>query len=222
MQNVPIVDQPRWPALDSIATPARMNFKMVWRSTGELVKYEDPAKHFRFTGTRASCQVEAQVEVPLSVFPESPIRQPPQNPTSPSSETKSTAVTATLGVGHLTRNRDMITGELNVSIDDGYQIAHSKTSHSGCVSSSVKQSAVLIRGDRVSTYSCSSCRHVNRHRNGPWPSPSIPAVNLPCRDHSQSGRRRHLRPFRRERTGCCPIAWIRREQRFLGLWPRIS
>jgi hypothetical protein len=68
------VDQPRWPALDSVTTTARMNFKVVWKSTGEPVKYDDPAKHFRFTGTRASCQLEAQVEVPSIGFPGSPIR----------------------------------------------------------------------------------------------------------------------------------------------------
>jgi len=53
MQNVPVVDQPRWPALDSVATPAKMTFKMVWKSTGERV---------------ASCQLEAQVEVPSIGF----------------------------------------------------------------------------------------------------------------------------------------------------------
>jgi len=68
MQNVPVVDQPRWPALDSIATPARMTFKMVWKSTGEPVKYDDSSKRFRFTGTRASCQLEAEVEVPSICF----------------------------------------------------------------------------------------------------------------------------------------------------------
>ncbi len=68
MQNVPVVDQPRWPALDSITTPARMTFKMVWKSTGEPVKYDDSSRHFRFTGTRASCQLEAQVEVPSIGF----------------------------------------------------------------------------------------------------------------------------------------------------------
>jgi len=68
MQNVPVIDQPHWPALDAIATPSRMNFKMVWKSTGEAVKYEDASKHFRFTGTRASCQMEAQVEVPSIGF----------------------------------------------------------------------------------------------------------------------------------------------------------
>jgi hypothetical protein len=68
MQTVDLIDQPRWPALDSIATPARMTFKMVWKSTGEPVKYEDASKHFRFTGTRATCQMEAEVDVPSIGF----------------------------------------------------------------------------------------------------------------------------------------------------------
>jgi hypothetical protein len=45
-----------------------MSFKMVWKSTGELLTYDDPSKHFRFTGTRATCQLEAQVEVPSIPF----------------------------------------------------------------------------------------------------------------------------------------------------------
>jgi hypothetical protein len=68
MQNVPVVDQPRWPSLDSTATPARMTFKIVWKSTAEPVKCDDGSRHFRFTGTRASCQLEAQVEVPSIGF----------------------------------------------------------------------------------------------------------------------------------------------------------
>ena len=68
MRDVPVVDQPRWPALDSLATPARMSFKMIWKSTGEPLKIEDPSKHFRFSGTRASCQLEAEVEVPSIGF----------------------------------------------------------------------------------------------------------------------------------------------------------
>lgn len=68
MQNVAVVDQPHWPALDSIATPARMRFKMIWKSTGEAAKYEDAAKHFRFAGTKATCQMEAEVEVPSIGF----------------------------------------------------------------------------------------------------------------------------------------------------------
>jgi len=63
-----VVDQSRWPALDSLATPARMTFKMVWESTGEPAKYDDPAKHFRFTGMRSTCHLEAQVEVPSIGF----------------------------------------------------------------------------------------------------------------------------------------------------------
>ncbi len=68
IQNVAVVDQPRWPAVGSVATPARMTFNMVWKSTGEPVKYEDSSRHFRFTGTRASCQLEAEVEVPSVGF----------------------------------------------------------------------------------------------------------------------------------------------------------
>ena len=68
MRDVPVVDQPRWPALDSIATPARMTFKMIWKSTGEPVQYENAAEQFRFTGTRAECQMEAEVSVPSIGF----------------------------------------------------------------------------------------------------------------------------------------------------------
>jgi hypothetical protein len=68
MHSVAVVDQPRWPALNSIATPARMSFKIVWKSNGEPVRYEDSSKHFRFTGMRATCQLEAEVEVPSIGF----------------------------------------------------------------------------------------------------------------------------------------------------------
>jgi hypothetical protein len=68
MKKVPVVDQPRWPALDSISTPAQMTFEMVWKSTGEPAEYDDPAKQFRFKGTRATCRLAAQVEVPSIGF----------------------------------------------------------------------------------------------------------------------------------------------------------
>jgi len=68
MENVAVVDQPKWPALDALATPARMTFKMVWKSSGEPIVIEDHAKQFRFTGTRASCQMSANVEVPSIGF----------------------------------------------------------------------------------------------------------------------------------------------------------
>lgn len=68
MRDVPVVDQPRWPALDAIATPAHMTFKLVWRSTGEPVRYESAAEQFRFNGTRAECRLEAAVTVPSIGF----------------------------------------------------------------------------------------------------------------------------------------------------------
>jgi hypothetical protein len=68
MRDVPVIDQPRWPALDAIATPARMTFKIVWKSTGEPVCYENPSEQYRFVGNRAECQLEALVEVPSIGF----------------------------------------------------------------------------------------------------------------------------------------------------------
>lgn len=65
MQNVQIIDQPRWPALDSVATPARISFKMVWKSNGEPAACEDATKHFRFSGTHAACQMETSDEAPF-------------------------------------------------------------------------------------------------------------------------------------------------------------
>jgi hypothetical protein len=43
MRDVAVVDQPRWPALDSLATPARMSFKIIWKSNGQSARYEDAA-----------------------------------------------------------------------------------------------------------------------------------------------------------------------------------
>jgi hypothetical protein len=40
-----------------------MSFKMAWKSNGDAAKYEDASKHFRFTGTRGTCQMEAEVQV---------------------------------------------------------------------------------------------------------------------------------------------------------------
>jgi hypothetical protein len=68
MRDVAVVDQPRWPALDAPATAAQLSFKMVWKSSGVPVTFDDPSRHFRFTGSRASCQMEAQVEVPSIGF----------------------------------------------------------------------------------------------------------------------------------------------------------
>ena len=59
MTNVPIIDQPRWPAMDAETTPAFMDFKLVFKATTEPVKYEDPLRQFRFEGFKANAQLEA-------------------------------------------------------------------------------------------------------------------------------------------------------------------
>jgi hypothetical protein len=68
MHDVPVIDQPRWPALDACATPARMSFRIVWESTGTPVRYEDASRQFLFRGTRATCRLEARVHVPAIGF----------------------------------------------------------------------------------------------------------------------------------------------------------
>jgi hypothetical protein len=68
MSNVPIIDQPRWPAMDAETNPAFMDFKLVFTATGEPVKYEDPARQYRFEGFKASAQLEATFRVPAINF----------------------------------------------------------------------------------------------------------------------------------------------------------
>jgi hypothetical protein len=68
MSNVPIIDQPRWPSMDAQSTPAFLDFKLVFQSTDEPVKYEEPARQYRFEGFKAAAQLEAAVRVPSSDF----------------------------------------------------------------------------------------------------------------------------------------------------------
>jgi hypothetical protein len=68
MTDVPIIDQPRWPALDAEATPAFLDFKLVFTSTGESVRYDDPLRQYRFEGSKAVAQLEATVRVPSINF----------------------------------------------------------------------------------------------------------------------------------------------------------
>ncbi len=68
MKDVPVVDQPRWPALDAAGRPARMSFKLIWKATDEKILYDDPQKQFLVTGYRATAQLEAQVSVPSVGF----------------------------------------------------------------------------------------------------------------------------------------------------------
>jgi hypothetical protein len=37
MENVAVVDQPKWPALDAVGTPAIMSFRMIWKATDEKI-----------------------------------------------------------------------------------------------------------------------------------------------------------------------------------------
>ena len=68
MKDVPIIDQPRWPAMDAETTPAFLDFKLVFKSTGEPVTYEDPSRQYRFEGFHAAAQLEASVRVPSIDF----------------------------------------------------------------------------------------------------------------------------------------------------------
>jgi hypothetical protein len=68
MTNVPIIDQPRWPAMDAETTPAFMDFKLVLKLTDEPVKYEDPTRQYRFDGFKADAQLEATIRVPSIEF----------------------------------------------------------------------------------------------------------------------------------------------------------
>jgi hypothetical protein len=68
MADLPIIDQPRWPAMDAESTPAFLDFKLVFKSTDEPVKYEDPTRQYRFDGFKAVAQLEATVRVPSIGF----------------------------------------------------------------------------------------------------------------------------------------------------------
>jgi hypothetical protein len=68
MTNVPIIDQPRWPAMDAESTPAFMDFKLVFIAGDEPVKYEDPSRQYRFKGVKAAAQLEATIRVPSIDF----------------------------------------------------------------------------------------------------------------------------------------------------------
>jgi hypothetical protein len=68
MTDVPIIDQPRWPAMDAESTPAFMDFRLVLAMASEPVKYEDPARQYRFEGFKAEAQMEATIRVPAIDF----------------------------------------------------------------------------------------------------------------------------------------------------------
>jgi hypothetical protein len=68
MRDVPIIDQPRWPARDTPTMPAIMTFRIEWSATDEPVSYEDAMKQFRFKGWAAKTRLQASIEVPSLQF----------------------------------------------------------------------------------------------------------------------------------------------------------
>jgi hypothetical protein len=68
MKDVPVIDQPKWPAHNAPATPAKMSFRVVWKAADEKHTYEDKSKPFRVQGYRATARMEATVEVPALNF----------------------------------------------------------------------------------------------------------------------------------------------------------
>ena len=68
MTNVPIIDQPHWPAMDAETTPAFLDFRLVFNSADEPVIYEDASRQYRFQGFKADAQLEASIRVPSIDF----------------------------------------------------------------------------------------------------------------------------------------------------------
>ena len=68
VSKAPIIDQPRWPAMDAESTPAFLDFKLVFKATDEPVKYENAVQQYRFEGFKASAQLEATIRVPSIDF----------------------------------------------------------------------------------------------------------------------------------------------------------
>lgn len=54
--------------MDAETAPAFLDFKLVFKSTEEPVKYEDPTRQYRFEGFKAAAQLEATVRVPSIDF----------------------------------------------------------------------------------------------------------------------------------------------------------
>jgi hypothetical protein len=68
MQDVPVIDQPKWPTHGAQTAPARMSFKMIFEATDKPVAYDDNAMRFRVSGFLATCRMEARVVVPSIAF----------------------------------------------------------------------------------------------------------------------------------------------------------
>ncbi len=66
--GVTAIDQPRWPAPDAEAHPARLDVTMTWTATDEPYELDVPEKQFRFRGWKARSQLAARVTVPSIGF----------------------------------------------------------------------------------------------------------------------------------------------------------
>lgn len=54
--------------MDAETTPAFLDFKLVFKSTDEPVKYEDATRQYLFKGFKAAAQLEATIRVPSIDF----------------------------------------------------------------------------------------------------------------------------------------------------------
>jgi hypothetical protein len=68
MRDVPVVDQPRWPAYQPATYPACMNLTLLFERLDEPVTYDDPVRQYRFTGFKASARLQASIDVPSLGF----------------------------------------------------------------------------------------------------------------------------------------------------------
>lgn len=66
--SLDVIDQPKWPAHDAPATPARLSYRIEWEATNDAAVYDDAAKLFRATGWRATARLRATVDVPSTGF----------------------------------------------------------------------------------------------------------------------------------------------------------
>lgn len=68
MEDIAVVDEPKFPALDAESTPAILSGRMACRATDEKIIYDDPYKQFRVEGYLATAQMEVQVSIPSTGF----------------------------------------------------------------------------------------------------------------------------------------------------------
>jgi hypothetical protein len=68
LTRVAVIDQPRWPAPDADARPARLDISLTWNATDEPFEIDEPSKQYRFRGWKATSRLAARVTVPSIRF----------------------------------------------------------------------------------------------------------------------------------------------------------